>query len=138
VQYPYQYARTHVFLSSAFQDRANGSRRANLAQALASYEAAIQGYRSDPFAMPVATSQLTNNDLYNQDMISKKLVELEQAMAQCQMTLQDLIQEENERNEPTQKLIPLSERFDSDNTILLSENFDPDKTILRHRTGPSY
>ena len=103
-QYPYQHARTHVFLSLAFQSRSKGSRRANLEQALASYDAATEGYQSEPFPMQMEATRLTRDNSFSQPMIDEKIAELKQAIARCQVALQEAMQQEKEAFDPDKTL----------------------------------
>lgn len=114
-QYPYQYARTQAFLSMAYQDRV----KANLEQALACYQAAVQGYKSGPFPWQVVATEGTGSNTYSRSMVEGKLAELEQAMTYCRMALQNVIELENRANELTQGLRSLPEDFDPDKTLII-------------------
>lgn len=132
-QYPYQYARTQIFLSLAYQNRVEGERRDNLERAIACYKAALQGYTtSDPFPMQLAATQLTQSPVYAQHMGGEKRDHLEQAIACCQRTLQDYLRESSSRewaaSQSTQLLSQSGTRSGKDRTA--SEEWDANESTL--------
>lgn len=96
--YPYQYARTHVFLSFAYQSREIGRSQKNLELAMASYKAALEGYKYDALPVHLATAHLTQQSVFAQKVVAERQTSLEQAIIQCQKVLQDSIQRDVDRD----------------------------------------
>jgi hypothetical protein len=129
-RYPYQHARTQVFLSLAYQKRLQGSHSANLEQAVACYQAALAGYKEKPSTMPLTIASPSPNHTNANMVIEEKQNTLQEAILRCQELLYQQMQEESLSEAANRIIAPVPT---GSNAAPLSEAWDPDKTIIRPR-----
>lgn len=117
-RYPYQFARTQVFLSLAYQNRVRGQRVENLQQALRCYEAAAAADVGGKPVLELASSNLTGKPGPSQHALHEKQHTLEEAIQYCQEALQQCMRESELREqlsaEKTQLLTPLAVEAERD------------------------